>query len=122
MIWKQNNHVSIIGQKTKHLHEEQSWDLKNLKALAVTSDGEGFIYIRKRSGLFSSSYEIFKSSVDWKGGDDEVSIREAGPGIRLKVPLEEGEDYDISIDGSEGYQTHVFIGHRNGQVEEIVLL
>jgi hypothetical protein len=123
MVWKQNDHVSIIGQKTKHLHEEPSWDLKGLRALAVSADGEGFIYIRKRSKAFVKSwFEIFKSTVDFKGGDDEISIREPGSGVKLKVPLEEDEDYEIAVDGSDGFQTKVFIAHCNGKVEEVTLL
>jgi hypothetical protein len=123
MVWKQNDHVTIISRNTKHLHEERSWSLKGLKALAVSADAESFIYVQKRSSFLSKSwFEIFKSTIDFKGGDDQLSIRAPGSGAKLKVALEDGEDYEIAVDESGGYQTRVFIGHRSGKVEEVTLL
>lgn len=87
----------------------------------VSPDGEGFVYIRKRSECFRSWFEITKSTVDLKAGDDEVSINKPSPEVKLKLSLEEGEDYEIAVDGSNGNQTHVFIEHRNGKVEEVLI-
>lgn len=96
--------------------------MPGLRALVVSPDGHSIISIRKRTRFLKQSYEIFKSFVEYKDQGKRVSIRDAGAGIKLKVPLKDDKAYTIAVDSSVPFQTTVLIGHYDGKLEEIRLL
>ncbi len=90
----------------------------------MSPGGEAIIYIQtKPAKFFSKTYsEIFKSTIEFKDDEDRFSIRDSSSGTRLNVQLEEDKIHNIAVDDSVGFQTHVFVGHCNGKVEEVTLL
>ena len=123
LIWKQNDRISIINnQQVEPPVEQRNRDLPGLKALVVTHDSQGIIYIREQSKLLGpKTYNIFRSPIRYKDDDDQFSIKEADAGIKLNVPLGDDNTYNIAVKSSD-FQTQVLIAHCNGKVEEVTML
>jgi hypothetical protein len=64
--------------------------------------------------------EIFKSKFEFKSDGDDFLIKIADEGKKLIVPFASEDLYGLAVDNSLQDQTHIFIGHCNGQVEEVI--